>query len=209
MRVPEFYTTPPPPLSGCTRREQSKLRNNTAIKSTYSTSQSEEGALMICWKGLTSLLVLSLLACVAGAAEKPNILFIAIDDLRPELGCYGSETAVTPNLDALAKRGLLFNRTYCQQAICRPSRAGWMTGARPETTGLFHNYVSLRELQPEILTPPQHLIAHGYDTAYVGKIFHPGDNSWRIRSSWNCSTTRAIHKRTRTSRIATPNSSSD
>ena len=113
---------------------------------------------------------------------KPNILFIAIDDLRPELGCYGSKIAVTPNLDALAGDGLLFDRAYCQQAICRPSRASLMTGMRPESTGLFHNYVSLRELQPDILTLPQHLIAHGYETSYVGKIFHNGDtdeeNSW-------------------------------
>lgn len=118
----------------------------------------------------------------SSAGGKPNILFIAIDDLRPELGCYGSETAVTPNLDSIAKGGLLFNRAYCQQAICRPSRASLMTGSRPETTGLFHNYVSLRELQPDILTLPQHFIANGYETAYVGKIFHNGDtdeeNSW-------------------------------
>lgn len=127
-----------------------------------------------------------LLACanVAIAADKPNILFIAIDDLRPELGCYGSEIAVTPNLDGLGKGGLLFNRAYCQQAICRPSRASLMTGTRPETTGLFHNYVSLRELQPDILTLPQHLVANGYETAYVGKIFHNGDTdeerSWSL-----------------------------
>lgn len=123
------------------------------------------------------------------AADRPNILFIAVDDLRPELGCYGSEIAVTPNLDALAKGGLLFNRAYCQQAICRPSRASLMTGARPETTGLFHNYVSLRELQPEILTLPEHFIANGYETAYVGKIFHNGDTdeerSWsRPAAKW-------------------------
>jgi len=120
---------------------------------------------------------------VADAGQnRPNILFIAVDDLRPELGCYGSPIAVTPNLDALAKDGLLFNRAYCQQAICRPSRASLMTGARPETTGLFHNYVSLRELQPDILTLPQHLIASGYETVYCGKVFHQGDtdeeHSW-------------------------------
>lgn len=124
-------------------------------------------------------------ACISQAAERPNILFIAVDDLRPELGCYGSPIAVSPNLDALAKGGLLFNRAYCQQAICRPSRASLMTGARPETTGLFHNYVSLRQLQPDILTLPQHLIANGYETAYCGKIFHEGDtdeeNSWSRR----------------------------
>ena len=109
------------------------------------------------------------------AAEQPNILFIAVDDLRPELGCYGSPIAQTPHLNELADRGLLFNRAYCQQAICRPSRASLMTGVRPETTGLFHNHVALRELQPDILTLPEHLIANGYDAAYVGKIFHNGD----------------------------------
>lgn len=122
------------------------------------------------------------LQVIAAAGERPNILFIAVDDLRPELGCYGSDIAITPNLDGLAKDGLLFNRAYCQQAICRPSRASLMTGLRPESTGLFHNYVALRDLQPDILTLPQHLIAHGYETAYVGKIFHQGDtdeqHSW-------------------------------
>ncbi len=136
---------------------------------------------------MTALLLA--LACASHAADKPNVLFIAIDDLRPELGCYGSGIAVSPNLDALAKDGLLFHRAYCQQAICRPSRASLMTGARPETTGLFHNYVSLRELQPNILTLPQHFIANGYETAYCGKIFHQGDTdegkSWsRNRVKW-------------------------
>ncbi len=116
-------------------------------------------------------------------AERPNVLFIAIDDLRPELGCYGSPIAASPNLDTLAKDGLLFNRAYCQEAICRPSRASLMTGARPETTGLFHNYVALRELQPNILTLPQHFIANGYETAYCGKIFHNGDND--EENSWS------------------------
>ena len=117
------------------------------------------------------------------AADRPNILFIAVDDLRPELGCYGTTIAISPNLDKLADDGLLFNRAYCQQAICRPSRASLMTGTRPETTGLFHNYVSLRELQPNILTLPEHLIANGYDAAYVGKIFHQGDTD--EGRSWN------------------------
>lgn len=128
------------------------------------------------------LLSLGMVFAATAAAPRPNILFVAIDDLRPELGCYGSDIAVSPNLDALAADGLLFQRAYCQQAICRPSRASLMTGARPETTGLFHNYVSLRELQPHIITLPQHLISHGYETVYCGKVFHQGDtddaNSW-------------------------------
>ena len=66
--------------------------------------------------------------CSLNAASKPNILFIAIDDMRPEFGCYGSEFAITPNLDALASKGLLFENAYCQQAICSPSRASLMTG---------------------------------------------------------------------------------
>jgi iduronate 2-sulfatase len=127
------------------------------------------------------------LACGAGARvanteTKPNILFIAIDDLRPELGCYGSEIAVTPNMDKLAGQGLLFERAYCQQAICAPSRASILTGGRPDSIGITHNYVKIREPNPDILTLPQHLSAHGYDTVYCGKIFHPGDLD---EASWN------------------------
>ncbi|MDA8746226.1 sulfatase [Rubripirellula amarantea] len=139
----------------------------------------------------TFVFFLLVIACVSdsSAADKPNVLFIAIDDLRPELGCYGSPIAVSPNLDTLARDGLLFNRAYCQQAICRPSRASLMTGSRPDTTGLYHNYVALRELQPDILTLPEHFIEHGYEAAYCGKIFHQGDTdegrSWsrdRVKS---------------------------
>jgi len=103
--------------------------------------------------------------------------------LRFGLVLRGSPIAKTPVMDELASKGLLFNRAYCQQAICRPSRASLMTGTRPETTGLFHNYVSLRELQPDVVTLPQHFIANGYEAAYSGKIFHRGDTdegtSWR------------------------------
>jgi iduronate 2-sulfatase len=141
---------------------------------------------MCVWKALLFLFLVT--GSVAGQ-ERPNVLFIAVDDLRPELGCYGSPIAVTPNIDHLASRGVLFNRAYCQQAICRPSRASLMTGMRPESTGLFHNYVSLRDLQPDILTLPEHLIRHGYETAYLGKIFHNGDTddarSWsREGAKW-------------------------
>lgn len=149
----------------------------------------QEGELTRMKNQLIFIAILLFLCQVANAADKPNILFIAIDDLRPELGCYGSPIAVTPHLDGIAKDGLLFNRAYCQQAICRPSRASLMTGMRPESTGLFHNYVSLRELQPDILTLPEHLIKQGYETAYVGKIFHNGDTdeerSWsRPAAKW-------------------------
>ena len=110
---------------------------------------------------------------VAEALKKqPNILFIAIDDLRPELGAYGSDIAITPNLDALARDGLLFENAYCQQAICSPSRASLMTGARPETIGVIENYTYFRDANPDIITLPQHFWANGYETVSTGKIYH-------------------------------------
>ncbi|WP_205860250.1 sulfatase [Polaribacter sp. 20A6] len=107
--------------------------------------------------------------------KRPNILFIGIDDLRPELGCYGSDIAVSPNLDKLATQGLLFENAYCQQAICGPSRASLLTGIRPETSGVFHNYIKFREANPDVVTLPQHFKNNGYETVYAGKIFHHGD----------------------------------
>ncbi|UMB61698.1 sulfatase [Lutibacter sp. A80] len=115
------------------------------------------------------------------AQKKPNILFIAIDDLRPELGCYGSEIAITPNMDKLASEGLLFNNAYCQQAICGPSRASLMTGVRPSTSGVTHNYIRFREKLPQVNTIAQHFNSNGYQSVYYGKIFHHGDEdeiSW-------------------------------
>ena len=111
---------------------------------------------------------------VGRPVKKPNILFIAIDDLRPEIGAYGSEVAITPYIDALAADGLLFNNAYCQEAICSPSRASVMTGARPETIKVIENFSYFRDLNPDIITLPQHLKANGYETVYTGKIFHPG-----------------------------------
>ncbi len=104
--------------------------------------------------------------------KQPNILFLAVDDLRPELGCYGSEIAITPNLDKLASNGILFNKAYCQEAICSPSRASLMTGARPETINVIENFTYFREANPDIITLPQHFKNNGYETVHTGKIFH-------------------------------------
>ncbi|GAL63557.1 choline-sulfatase [Algibacter lectus] len=104
--------------------------------------------------------------------KKPNILFLAIDDLRPEIGAYGSKIAITPNLDKLAGNGLLFNNAYCQEPICSPSRASLMTGARPETINVIENFTYFRDLNPDISTLPQLFWANGYETASTGKIYH-------------------------------------
>ena len=125
-------------------------------------------------KNILILVLTLVIPAAAFAQKKPNIIFIAIDDLRPELGCYGSEVAITPNLDKLASGGLLFNRAYCQEAICSPSRASLMTGARPETIKIIENYSYFRDLNPDIVTLPQHFRSNGYETVYTGKIFHPG-----------------------------------
>jgi arylsulfatase A-like enzyme len=117
------------------------------------------------------------------AKKKPNILFLAIDDLRPELGCYGSDIAISPNLDSLAGGGLLFENAYCQQAICSPSRASLMTGARPESIGVIENYTDFRDVNPDIVTLPQHLMKFGYETVCTGKIFHGKYNDPKF--SWS------------------------
>lgn len=139
--------------------------------------------------------ILWFLPALAGMVQNhPNVLFIAVDDLRPELGCYGSEVAVTPNLDALAADGLLFSNAFCQQAICAPSRASIMTGTRPDTNGVTHNYVMVRDKIPDILTLPQHFRNNGYETVYIGKIFHAKDTDEEL--SWSRAPARISLKRT-------------
>ncbi|MEZ5386696.1 MAG: sulfatase [Prosthecobacter sp.] len=130
---------------------------------------------------LIFLTVLLLGVTMSFSADRPNILFIAVDDLRPELGCYGSKAIKSPNLDRLAAEGRRFDRAYCQQAICSPSRASLLSGMRPNQTGITHNYVEFRDLNPDVITLPQHFKANGYVTVSMGKVFHhPGDDpqSW-------------------------------
>jgi iduronate 2-sulfatase len=125
----------------------------------------------------------------ANEAEKPakklNVLFIAVDDLRPELGCYGVKGIKSPNIDALAKRGLLFNRAYCQQAVCSPSRTSLLTGRRPDTTGIYNLEDHFRDKIPNVVTLPQYFKEHGYFCQSFGKIYHGGlddPKSWSAPS---------------------------
>lgn len=113
----------------------------------------------------------------AGAApdRRLNVLFIAADDLRNDLSVYGHPLAKTPHLDRLAARGITFNRAYCQQALCNPSRASLMTGRRPDTLRIWNLATHFREQDPGIITLPQHFRRHGYFTQNIGKIYH----NWR------------------------------
>lgn len=121
---------------------------------------------------LTLLLLLSLGPLQALAAERPNVLFIAVDDLRPELACYGKEHIHSPNIDKLATSGVLFERAYCMVPTCGASRASLMTGIRPARSR-FVNYLTWAEKDaPGIPTFNTQFKKNGYYTVSLGKIFH-------------------------------------
>ncbi len=103
-------------------------------------------------------------------------MFLIVDDLRPQLGCYGRSGMVTPSIDALAQRSALFGRHFCQQAICGPSRNHIFTGCRPDTTRVYDLQTRLSDRSPHLVTMPQHLKKHGYTTLTVGKVFHNPDD---------------------------------
>ena len=109
---------------------------------------------------------------VEAAKRKLNVLFVAVDDLRPELGCYGHPMILSPHIDKLAAVGMVFERAYVQQAVCAPSRASLLTGTRPDTTRIYNLTTPVRKQMPTVLTLPQHFRNHGYETASVGKIYH-------------------------------------
>jgi uncharacterized sulfatase len=120
------------------------------------------------------LFLFLLAACLSQAADRPNVLLLMSDDLAATLGCYGHPQAKTPNLDALAKRGVVFNRAYCQFPHCNPSRSSMLTGMRPNTTRVTNNEDNLYTNHPGVLTLPHHFRQNGYVTARCGKIFHLG-----------------------------------
>ncbi len=116
--------------------------------------------------------VAPLQAMEPAVGKKLNVLFIAADDLRNHLGCYGNEQVKSPNFDRLAKRSVLFNRAYCQQAVCNPSRASLLTGRRPDTLRIWDLPTHFRENMPDVVTLPQYFMRNGYFTQNIGKIFH-------------------------------------
>jgi len=132
------------------------------------------------------MLRLSFLLFLAGqfsASARPNVLFIAVDDLRPELGCYGKDYIRSPNIDRLAESGMVFNRAYCQQAVCSPSRTSLMTGTRPDTTKVWDLVTHFRNTSPDLITLGQHFRQNGYFVQGMGKIFHGSLNdeaTWSV-----------------------------
>jgi len=122
-------------------------------------------------------------AAAKSTQSRPNVLFIAVDDLRPELGCYGAKAIKTPNMDHLARSGVTFARAYCQQAVCNPSRASLLTGLRPDSTKVWDLVEHFRTACPDVVTLPQHFMQNGYQSIGMGKIYHgtlPDAKSWSV-----------------------------
>ena len=109
------------------------------------------------------------------ASTKPNVLFIAVDDLRTSLGCYGDRLAKTPNIDRLAETARPFTRAYCHQSVCGPSRTSILTGRLPDNTRVWHNRNLFRDTLPDAVTLPQHFKRHGYHVQSLGKVLSGND----------------------------------
>jgi len=150
-------------------------------------------AALVCALALASLSALQ-------AAEPPklNVLLIAVDDLRPELACYGNKLVLTPHIDSLAAAGVRFERAYCQFPLCNPSRTSLLTGRHPNTTGVFDNSVYFRTAHPDWVTLPQLFTANGYVAARTGKIFHGGIDD---TDAWSIGGEKRVDQKTRPKQI--------
>lgn len=135
------------------------------------------------------IIFILLLVLVAGSAAKAenkqhvNVLVFLVDDLRTELACYGSKQVKTPNIDKLAREGVAFDKAYCQQAICAPSRMSILTGLRPDHIGIYSLFTPLRSRHKDMLTMPQFFKQNGYATVSIGKVYHHTNDdkeSWTI-----------------------------
>ena len=121
----------------------------------------------------------------SGSPSRPNVLLICVDDLKPLLGCYGDTRVKSPNIDRLAARGVLFEKAYCNQAVCAPSRNALMTGLRSTTLGIYDLPTNFRHAAPEAVTLAQYFKQHGWRTEAMGKIFHVGHGNHEDPASWS------------------------
>lgn len=119
------------------------------------------------------------------AASKPNVLLICVDDLKPLLGCYGDALVKSPHIDRLAARGVLFEKAYCNQAVCSPSRNALLTGLRSQKLGIYDLATNFRKAAPDAVTLPQHFMNNGYRAEGLGKIFHVGHGNVNDTASWS------------------------
>ena len=117
--------------------------------------------------------------------HQKNVLLILVDDLKPNLGCYGDKTAVSPNIDKLAELGIRFNKAYCNQAVSVASRYNLLTGARSTSSGLYDFGSQLRDVYPNAVTLPQYFMNAGYHTEAIGKVFHIGHGNTDDKASWS------------------------
>ena len=129
--------------------------------------------------------VLWCLTSLAAAADRPNVLLLCVDDLKPALGCYGDPLAKTPNIDRLAARGMRFDRAYCNQAVCAPSRNNLLVGMRSTTLGIYSLGDNFRTAAPDSVTLPQYFMQHGWRAEAIGKIFHTGHGNRDDATSWS------------------------
>jgi len=116
----------------------------------------------------------ALVLAPAAVAVRPNVLCIAVDDLRPEFGAYGADYIKSPNLDRIAKAGITFNRAYCQQSVYSPTHSILMTGTRPDTTKVWDLNTHFRVALPNVITLGEHFKNNGYFVQGIGKIYHGG-----------------------------------
>ena len=133
----------------------------------------------------TNLLLLTLLV-YSQENKKPNILFISVDDLKPSIGSFGDDFAVTPNIDKLSETSTVFLNNHTQLAICAASRVSFLTGLRPDKTKVWDLKTKMRDVNPDVLTLPEHFKNNGYQTIGVGKIYDPrAVDGGRDRRSWS------------------------
>eukprot|EP00051_Salpingoeca_urceolata_P023621 m.404540 g.404540 ORF g.404540 m.404540 type:complete len:746 (-) comp20126_c0_seq12:2859-5096(-) len=136
---------------------------------------------------LVALVALGMLATTAHSAKKErlNVLYIVIDDLRPQLGAYQAEDAITPNFDRLARDSLLFDRAYSQVAVCGVSRQSFLTGRRPSSVRSWTT-PSFRKVEKNLVTLPGHFLNNDYTVRGSGKVFHPNQPAnWDAEKSWS------------------------